>query len=232
MALKKTLPKELIYEIREEVLKGKTKYRVAKEMGLNEFVVYSHTGDLPSMKLGEPCIKGKAFDLLRHLLDVGYISSNNENHQILRRLRRFLPMIQRTQVDSKSIYYLSDKNKDALQAMILLNKSRIIRYRELKSITKVFGVNLSCGEKQKYVRLPERYTLPIIRKKHGGFLSSLKRNQTRLDDFDGKNGFFGRNGQRNHRKNQGSKIGSLLENVDSLVNFCIRKYCNCTVVTL
>jgi len=226
MTTGKPFSKELIQKIREEVLKGKTKYRVAKEMGINELVVYSHTIDLPSVKLGEPCIKGKSLDLLKQLLDVGYVPSNEETHFILRKLKRNLPMIQRTQIDGQSIYYLSDKNKNALQAMITQKKSRILSYQELKSITKVFGVDLSTNEKQQYVRVPNKQSIPIIRKKNGGFLSSLKKNQTRLDDFTAKNGFLGKNSQRNHGKKQGFKNSSLLKNVDSLVDFCIRKYCN------
>lgn len=225
MSAGKPLPKELIQKMREEVLKGKTKYRVAKEMGLNEAIVYSHTSDLPSVKLGEPCIKGKSLDLLKQLLDVGYVPSTCENYQALQRIKRFLPMIQHTRIDYQWVFYLSDKNKIALQAMISQKKTRILSYQELKSFTKMFGVDLSCDEKHKYVRLPQRNVLPIIRKKNGGFLSSLKGNQMKLDDFDGKTGFLGRNGSRNQRKIQVFIIGSLLENEDSLVDFCTRMYC-------
>jgi len=166
-------------------------------MGINELVVYSHTSDLPSVKLGEPCIRGKSLDLLKQLLDVGYVPSNDETYCNLRRLKRNLLMILRTQIDGHSIYYLSDKNKNALQAMITQKKSRILSYQELKSITKVFGVDLSNDEKQRYVRPRENRTVPIIRKKNGGFLSSLKKNQARLDDFTPKNGFLGKNSQGN-----------------------------------
>jgi hypothetical protein len=138
-------------------------------------------------------------------------------------------MIQRTQIDGQSIYYLSDKNKNALQAMMMQKKSRILSYQELKSITKVFGVDLSRDEKYRYVRPKQNHVIPVIRKKNGGFLSSLKKNQARLDDFTPKNGFLGKNGKKNHRKKQGFKNGSLLENVDSLVDFCIRMYCNAVV---
>ena len=225
MTTGKPYPKEVIQKIREEVLSGKTKYRVAKEMGIHELVVYSHTIDLPSVKLREPCIKGKSLDLLKQLLDVGYIPSNDETYSYLKKLKRNLPMIQRTQIDGHSIYHLSDKNKNALQAMITQKKSRILSYQELESITKVFGVDLSRDEKHGYVRPRQNHVIPVIRKKNGGFLSSLKKNQASLDDFTDKNGFLGKNGQRNHRKNQGFKNSSLLENVDSLVDFCIWKYC-------
>lgn len=150
MSTGKPLSKELIQRIREEVLQGKNKYRVAKEMGINESVVRNHTRDLSSLKHGEPNIKGKAVDLLKQLLEVGYVNSTTENYLALQRLRSILPMIQQTRIDYKRVYYLSDKNKIALQAMITRNKSRIISYQELKSISKVFGVNLSREEKHEY----------------------------------------------------------------------------------
>ena len=221
----KPFSKEIIEKIHEEVLSGKTKYRAAKEMGISELVVYRHTIDLPSVKLGELCIKGKSLDLLKQLLDVGYVPSKQETYFTLRKLKRNLPMIQRTQIDGHSMYYLSDKNKNTLQTMMRQRKSRILRYQELKSITKVFGVDLSADEKHKYARVPDRHSILIIRKKNGGFFSSLKKNQARLDDFTDKNGFLGKNDQRNHRKKQEFKPCSLLENMDSLVDFYIWKYC-------
>jgi hypothetical protein len=230
MSTGKPLSKELIQRIREEVLQGKTKYHVAKEMGINESVVRSHTRDLPSLNRGEPNIKGKAVNLLKQLLEVGYVHSTNENYQALQRLRRILPMIQQTRIDYKRVYYLSDKNKIALQAMITRNKSRIISYQELKSISKVFGVNLSREEKHDYARPRKNQVIPVIRKKEGGFLSSLKKNQASLDDFHDENGFLGR--KQNHKgfRNHGvPKQGSLRENEDSLAFFYIRRYCKTVV---
>jgi len=170
---------------------------MAKEMGIHEFVVYSHTSDLSCAKLGEPYIKGKSFDLLKQLLDVGYVPSNEKIHFTLRKLKRNLPMIQRSQNDGYSIYYLNDKNKNALQMMITQKKSQILSYQELKSIAKVFGVDLSTDEKQKYVRVPDSRTIPIIRKKNGGFISSFKKNQVQLDDFTDKNDFLGKKCSKN-----------------------------------
>jgi hypothetical protein len=230
MSTGKPLSKELIQRIREEVLKGKTKYHVAKEMGINESVVRSHTRDLPSLNRGEPNIKGKAVDLLKQLLEVGYVHSTNENYLALQRLRSILPMIQQTRIDYKRVYYLSDKNKIALQAMITRNKSRIISYQELKSISKVFGVNLSREEKHDYARPRKNHMIPVIRKKEGGFLSSLKKNQVSLDDFHGKSGFLGRNQCRKGLKNQGfTRQEVLRENEDSLAFFYIRRYCKTVV---
>ena len=78
-ANRKNLPKS-----REEVLRGITKYRVAKEMEINELVVYSHTSDLPSVKLGEACIKGESLDILNQLLEKGFVHSNIKTNYFLR----------------------------------------------------------------------------------------------------------------------------------------------------
>lgn len=161
----KPLTKEVIQRIRDEILRGKTKYRVAKEVGINESVVRSHTRDLPSLKRGEPYIKGRAVDLLKQLLEVEYVNSTTENYLALQRLRRILPIIHQTQMDYKRVYYLSDKNNIALQAMITQDKSRIISYQDLKNISKVFVVNLSREEKHDYARPRKNYVIPVIRKK-------------------------------------------------------------------
>ncbi len=220
----KPLSKETIQEIREEILKGKSKYKVAKEMGLSEFVVYSHTSDLPSVNLREPCIKGKSLELLQRLMEEGYVHSNIDTYNTLRRLRRYLPMIQRTQVEGKAIYYLSDKNKIALQAMMKTKHSKIISYQELKSISKVFGVNLDTVEKQRIVRFKESRAPPIIRKKNGGYMSSLKKTQARLDDFDNITSFLGKNEIQKKQKIQNTISNILQEIDDSLVELHIRMY--------
>jgi len=222
--MSKPLSKETIQKMREEVLKGKSKYRVAKEFSLSEFIVYSHTSDLPSINLREPCIKGKSLALLQRLMEEGYVHSNVDTHYTLRRLRRYLPMIQRTQVEGKAIYYLSDKNKIALQAMMKTKHSKIISYQELKSITKVFGIDLDNYEKQSYVRFNDRRAFPVIRKKTGGFLSSNRKSQASLDDFTCETSFLGKNGSEKPCKVHATNNNSLLENDDSLAFFCIRNY--------
>jgi hypothetical protein len=221
----KPLPKETIYKIREEVLKGKSKYRVAKEMGLTEFLVYSHTSDLPSINLREPCIKGNTLELLKQLMNEGYVYPPISTLHQLRKLKKYLPVIQRTQVDGRSIYHLSDKNRIALQAVMKKKHSKIISYQELKSITKVFGINLDNSEKQNYVKFKENRAFPIIRKKSCGFLSSNRKSQASLDDFITETAFLRKNQTKKHKKVQHSQHDSLLINDDSFVDFCIRMYC-------
>jgi hypothetical protein len=109
--------------------------------------------------------------------------------------------------------------------MIKRKKSKIISYQELASISRVFGVNLSVVEKRNLLDKKERRVPPIIRRKDGGFLSSYRRNQMKLDDFMDDIGFLGKNSSKLRQKNHVFKNGSLLENGDSLVDFCIRMYC-------
>jgi hypothetical protein len=119
-------------------------------------------------------------------------------------------MIQLTQIDGQSIYYLSDKNKNALQAIIALKKSRILCYRELKSITKVFGVDLSKDEKHRCVKPIRNRVIPVFRKENGVFCSSLKKNQVRLDDFMARDDLPGRNQSKGFKKSINEKKVILL----------------------
>ena len=95
----------------------------------------------------------------------------------------------------------------------------------IENSSKVFGVNLSREEKHEYARPRKNHVLPLIRKKEGGFLSSLKKNQASLDDFHDENGFLGRKQWYGREKKQGvQKQRSLRKNEDSLAFFYIRNY--------
>ena len=133
------------------MLKGKSKYQIAKEMGLAFSTVYDHTRDLPNKIYRVSGIQGRSIDLLQELLDNGYVNSNEDNCEQLRKLKRFLPVIRRAQVKGRSVYFLEEKKKHALQAMIQNNSSRVISYQELGRITQVFDTNLSIKEKKSFL---------------------------------------------------------------------------------
>lgn len=67
-------PKEIIRKIRKEVLSGKSKYQVTKELGISNKVVYYHTRDIPSKTPGRTEIRGKTQELLKELLEKGHIN--------------------------------------------------------------------------------------------------------------------------------------------------------------
>jgi len=140
--------KETIQKIREEVLTGKSKYQIAKDMNLRFGVVYYHTQDLPNHIYREEGVQGEVLDLLKGLMNNGYVLSKEENSSRLRRLKKHFPMIKRAEVNKRTVYYLSDKNKIALQSIVDLKKSKIFSYQELSSMSKVFDVKLSKKEKK------------------------------------------------------------------------------------
>ena len=90
MASGKTISKEFIQEIREEVLKDKSKHQVSREMNITDTVVYKYTKDVPNKFKREPYISGKPLELLKQLLEKGYVYTE-ENRKALRALQRYFP---------------------------------------------------------------------------------------------------------------------------------------------
>ena len=163
-----------------EVLSGKTKYQVAKEMGLSDKVVYYHTRDIPSKNPGRTEIRGKTLDVLKTLLTEGCIDSDRKISSNLRTLQKHFKVIKRAQIDGKkSVYYLSDKNKKALQSAIENKGSKIISYHKFASMFQVFDVNLSKKEKRS-----------LVGRKQGK--SSCNKRSSNSDSTGESGGFLGR----------------------------------------
>ena len=141
--------------------------------------VYYHTQDLPNHMYREEGLVSKTLDLLKELLKEGYVISTEENTSRLRRLQRYLPMIQRSQVGRLAVYYLDDKNKIALQSIVQQRKSKIISYQELAKISNVFDVNLSKKEKNGLLGKKQSKT---THKNH----SSKRSSSSEGDDFRGR----------------------------------------------
>jgi len=59
------LTQEDIQKIREEILKGKSKHQVLREMNITDTVVYKYTKDRPNKFKREPYIRGKPLELLK-----------------------------------------------------------------------------------------------------------------------------------------------------------------------
>ena len=98
--------RELIQQIREEVLAGRSKYQIAKDRGLKFGAVYYYTQDLPNQVYREEGLVGKTLVLLKELLKEGYVVSTGENTHRLRRLKKYLPMIQRSQFGRGAVFII------------------------------------------------------------------------------------------------------------------------------
>lgn len=77
-----------------------------------------------------------------------YFASTGKTARQIRRLKKYLPMIQRSQFNGRSVYYLLDKNKTALNALIQKKKSKVYSFQELTEISNIFNVKLSKNEKK------------------------------------------------------------------------------------
>jgi len=179
------ISKDTIYKIREEVLKGKSKFQVSKEFSVSPETVYRYTKDLPNKIKRQPYISGKSLELLKQLLSDGFVYTG-KNGSRLRSLQRFFPEIKRSQYKNKSIYYLEDKNKLALLEMMKHNKSRIVSFQDLSKMSKVFGANLDVKQKRGFLGKnlkPKRYKIKKYQIQHK---SNSKEKQSKIDDFFGR----------------------------------------------
>lgn len=133
----------------------------------------------------DPCVEGDALELLKQLLQDGYVYTG-KNRVKLRFLQRIFPVIKRSQFKNKSIYYLEDKNKLALLEMMKRDTSRVISYQELSLMSKVFNTDLEIQQKRrflgKYLK-PKRYKIKKFGQHHQ--LDS-KEKQSKIDDFLGR----------------------------------------------
>ena len=176
----KKISKGTINEIRKEVLSGKSKYMVAKEMKISQKIVYYHTTDIPSKNPGRSEIRGKTLELLKELLQKRHVNCRNKCSPNFHTLQKHFPVIKRAQVAHKAVYYLEDKNKDALKALLENKRSKVINYQDLASISKMFQVQLRKNEK--HVILGKNKSKKS-RKKHSPQRNSLRENDDSLAFF-------------------------------------------------
>ncbi len=146
--MRQKISAQLRKKIRHETLSGKSKYQVAQELGLYPMIVYYHTRDLPSKKKGRGSeIRGQTLEILKQLLQDGYISSTRENGGSLRTIQRLFPMVHRAEMGKRSIFFLEGKNKAALCAFLENQGTRLIDFHKLIGISEIFDVRLSKREK-------------------------------------------------------------------------------------
>lgn len=173
-------PKRIIKKIRKEILSGKTKYSVAKELNICDKMVYYYTKDIPSKNPGRTEIRGRTLDVLKTLLTEGYVNSDRKICNNLRTLQKHFKVIKKTQVNGKkAVYYLEDKNLKALQSVIEKRESKIISFQDLANMSHVFDVNLSNKEKNS-----------LIGRKNDK--SNSKNHGSKSNSSSGSDGFLGR----------------------------------------
>jgi hypothetical protein len=179
------LTSEDIQKIREEILKGKSKFQVSRERNLHPTTVYEYTKDLPNKYHREPYISGKPLELLRQLLEKGYVYTE-ENRNALKALQRYFPQIKRSEFKGKSCYYLEDKRKLALLELMKQNTSRIISYQDIAKACQVFNTDIEIYEKRSFLGRNRWKKTKRIKESASRYSSNPKEKQTHLDDFLGR----------------------------------------------
>jgi len=174
----------LVEEIRKRVQNGESRYQVSRELGVSYQKVIMLTKDLPSTRPGFPGIRGKTLEVMQKLLSQGYVLDANPRQ--IRQLRKYFPEIKVVVIHNKHICYLDEKAKDVAKAFIKTRRKKVFSYQELKSITKIFGVELESEEKKHFVG--KKYKELHLR--NGGikehFKQNLKEVQRKIDDFLGR----------------------------------------------
>jgi len=185
LMMRRYLTKDDIQRMREEILKGKSKYQVPKEMHIDRTTVYNYTKDLPNKYHREPYLSGKPLELLKQLLEKGYVYTE-ENRNALRSLQRYFPQIKRSQFKNKSCYYLEDKNKLALLELMKQNTTRIISYQDIAKACQVFHTDIEIYEKRAFLGKNRWRRTRKIKESTIHYGSNPKEKQSKIDDFLGR----------------------------------------------
>jgi len=138
--------------ITRKIKSGKSKYQTAKELGISYKAVYRNAKDLPSKPCGWPGIRGKTLELLQELLMKGYkICSHEDPKNCFFTLKKYFPILHRTRMNNKTIFYLEGHENDASKALLENTTKKIISYQQITRITDVFNANLTKKEKDAFL---------------------------------------------------------------------------------
>jgi hypothetical protein len=138
--------------ITRKIKSGKSKYQTAKELGISYKAVYRNAKDLPSKPCGWPGIRGKTLELLQELLMKGYkICSHEDPKSNFFTLKKYFPILHRTKMNNKTIFYLEGHENNAAKAFLENTSKKIISYQQIIRITDVFNTNLTKKEKESFL---------------------------------------------------------------------------------
>ena len=138
-----------------------------------------------SRKISKPYIHGKNLELLKQIIQDGYVYTGKNGNKF-RFLQKIFPSIRRAQYKNRSIYFLEDKNKLALKEMIQHDPSRIINYHELSRACQVFNTDISKSEKKRFFGKNKPRSRKINPKSKRDQSSVSKENNSIYDDFFGR----------------------------------------------
>ncbi len=133
-------PRKAKLLVRKLAKAGVTKRKISKMANVAYATVVSLTKDIKS-KMGRFGIRGKALELLRTLVERGYLLPTDYSQMIgsVRTLKKYLP-IKRARVSRAVVWYLQGSERTAMEAMLEKLQRKSIRYDELSRIRQAFGI--------------------------------------------------------------------------------------------
>jgi len=137
-----------IQRMRELVKETNNKAEVARQMNIPYDTVLKYTLDI---KVKNKTFGEKTWNLLREIMEKGYVHLNNGKTTKIYMLRKHFPSIQMARVKGKSIAFLPDRKEEAMRAMLQKFDKKVWSYYEVKQVTKLFDADLKREEKQKLV---------------------------------------------------------------------------------
>jgi DNA-binding CsgD family transcriptional regulator len=139
-------------KIRKEAMRGKSKYQVSKDLNISYLTVLKHAKDLPNHpRGGRSGIRGKTLEMLKKLMQDGYIICSPGYFHNYMTLRKYFPMICKVNAYDKTVIFLEDKSDIATRAFLESLDRRITNYHELKRIINVFRAKMDGEEKKRYI---------------------------------------------------------------------------------
>jgi len=133
------ISKDVIKKIRKEVEGGKSVRSVAKDNNIGYGTVYNHVDDIIHSAKNKIVLRGKTAELFQKLMKDGYALITCDDTDRFMALKKYFPSICRVRYDHKTIIFLEDKSNVAAKAFLESMNSRIISYKKLAQIMKLFN---------------------------------------------------------------------------------------------
>ena len=160
------LNKEEREEIRRRVMNGESRGNICRDFGVSYATIRWITNDLPDLGKGNRTLRPQSVNLLQKLITNGYAIQKSQSrncHNPYRTLRNYFP-IKRVQYGRDVIYFLEDKNQDALKGFIGIMGKRVMKHGELARLAMLFEVPLSYDMKKELIGKIEKRKAEYLKK--------------------------------------------------------------------
>jgi len=209
----KPLSRDIIQKIREEVLSGKNKFTVSKELGISKSAVYSHTADIPSGNQNKILSKETLNKIREEILQ------GKSKYQIAREMNISSDTIYKYTRDLPSKYkrspYISGKPLELLKQLLkkgfVYTEKNSVALRSLQRYFPEIRRSQYKGKSIYYLEDKNKVALKEMMKQNSSRIINYYELSKVCQVFNAdisksdKKQFFGKNKPRSHRRNHKSK---------------------------